>query len=137
MEQYNKTIILPTSGQKLYEITSEVSSWVNKQNIKKGLVTIFTQHTSCSLIIQENADKDVQKDLINFFSRIAPEKDNYIHNSEGLDDMPAHIKSAITQTNLSIPIENYQMVLGTWQGIYVFEHRKSSKKRTIKLHLIG
>tara|TARA_B100001179_G_C18369975_1_gene308718 strand:- start:188 stop:601 length:414 start_codon:yes stop_codon:yes gene_type:complete len=137
MKQSNKTITIATNGQSFYEITFEVSNWVKKQDIKNGLLTIFIQHTSCSLIIQENADSDVQKDLLNFFSKIAPEKDNYIHNSEGLDDMPAHIKSAITQTSLSIPIENYQMVLGTWQGIYMFEHRKSSKKRAIKLHLIG
>jgi len=137
MKQSNYTFSVTTNGQGFYEITSLIYSWLKKLDIKDGLLTIFIQHTSCSLIIQENADNDVQKDLLNFFSKIAPEKDNYIHNSEGLDDMPAHIKSAITQTNLSIPIENNQMVLGTWQGIYMFEHRKSSKKRTIKLHLIG
>tara|TARA_B100000315_G_C14542481_1_gene571596 strand:- start:484 stop:897 length:414 start_codon:yes stop_codon:yes gene_type:complete len=137
MKQSNYTFSVTTNGQGFYEITSMIYSWLKKLDIKDGLLTIFIQHTSCSLIIQENADNDVQKDLLNFFSKIAPEKNNYIHNSEGLDDMPAHIKSAITQTNLSIPIENNQMVLGTWQGIYMFEHRKSSKKRIIKLHLIG
>ena len=137
MKQSNYTFSVTTNGQGFYEITSMIYSWLKKLDIKDGLLTIFIQHTSCSLIIQENADNDVQKDLLNFFSKIAPEKNNYIHNSEGLDDMPAHIKSAITQTNLSIPIENNQMVLGTWQGIYMFEHRKSSKRRIIKLHLIG
>ena len=137
MKQSNYTFSVTTNGQGFYEITSMIYSWLKKLDIKDGLLTIFIQHTSCSLIIQENADNDVQKDLLNFFSKIAPEKNNYIHNSEGLDDMPAHIKSAITQTNLSIPIENNQMVLGTWQGIYMFEHRKSSKKRIIKLHLIS
>jgi len=137
MKQSNYTFSVTTNGQGFYEITSMIYSWLKKLDIKDGLLTIFIQHTSCSLIIQENVDNDVQKDLLNFFSKIAPEKNNYIHNSEGLDDMPAHIKSAITQTNLSIPIENNQMVLGTWQGIYMFEHRKSSKKRIIKLHLIG
>ena len=126
MKQSNYTFSVTTNGQGFYEITSMIYSWLKKLDIKDGLLTIFIQHTSCSLIIQENADNDVQKDLLNFFSKIAPEKNNYIHNSEGLDDMPAHIKSAITQTNLSIPIENNQMVLGTWQGIYMFEHRKSS-----------
>tara|TARA_Y100000294_G_C8430558_1_gene286643 strand:+ start:31 stop:444 length:414 start_codon:yes stop_codon:yes gene_type:complete len=137
MKQSNYTFSVTTNGQGFYEITSMIYSWLKKLDIKDGLLTIFIQHTSCSLIIQENADNDVQKDLLNFFSKIAPEKNNYIHNSEGLDDMPAHIKSAITQTNLSIPIENNQMVLGTWQGIYMFEHRKSSKRRIIKLHLIS
>ena len=94
-------------------------------------------HTSCSLLIQENADRDVQKDLLNYFSRIAPENKNYIHQSEGSDDMPAHIKSSLTQTSLSIPIENFEITLGTWQGIYLFEHRKSSHERKIKIHLIS
>ena len=137
MEQYIETISLATKGQGLYEITSKISEWLSKQKIKKGLLTIFLQHTSCSLIIQENADPDVKKDLKKFFDQIAPESNNYIHQSEGPDDMPAHIKSSLMQTHLSIPIENNQMVLGTWQGIYIFEHRNKSHNRKIKLHCIG
>ena len=129
MEQYIETISLATKGQGLYEITSKISELLSKQKIKKGLLTIFLQHTSCSLIIQENADPDVKKDLKKFFDQIAPESNNYIHQSEGPDDMPAHIKSSLMQTHLSIPIENYQMVLGTWQGIYIFEHRNKSHNR--------
>ena len=137
MEQYIETISLTTKGQGLYEITSKISEWLSKQKIKKGLLTIFLQHTSCSLIIQENADPDVKKDLKKFFDQIAPESNNYIHQSEGPDDMPAHIKSSLMQTHLSIPIENNQMVLGTWQGVYIFEHRNKSHNRKIKLHCIG
>ena len=137
MEQYIETISLTTKGQGLYEITSKISEWLSKQKIKKGLLTIFLQHTSCSLIIQENADPDVKKDLKKFFDQIAPESNNYIHQSEGPDDMPAHIKSSLMQPHLSIPIENNQMVLGTWQGVYIFEHRNKSHNRKIKLHCIG
>ena len=137
MEQYIETISLATKGQGLYEITSKISEWLSKQKIKKGLLTIFLQHTSCSLIIQENADPDVKKDLKKFFDQIAPENNKYIHQSEGPDDMPAHIKSSLMQTHLSIPIENNQMVLGTWQGVYIFEHRNKSHNRKIKLHCIG
>ena len=137
MEQYIETISLATKGQGLYEITSKISEWLSKQKIKKGLLTIFLQHTSCSIIIQENADPDVKKDLKKFFDQIVPESDNYIHQSEGPDDMPAHIKSTLMQTHLSIPIEDNQMVLGTWQGVYIFEHRNKSHNRKIKLHCIG
>ena len=137
MEQYIETISLATKGQGLYEITSKISEWLSKQKIKKGLLTIFLQHTSCSLIIQENADPDVKKDLKKFFDQIAPESNNYNHQSEVPDDMHAHIKSSLMQTHLSIPIENNQMVLGTWQGVYIFEHRNKSHNRKIKLHCIG
>ena len=135
MKQLIKTLKIKTSGQGFYEFTSDIVKLVNK--IKNGLLTIYVKHTSCSLLIQENADSDVQKDLLNFFSKIVPENKNYIHQSEGPDDMPAHIKSALTQTSLSIPIENFEITLGTWQGIYLFEHRKSSHTRIIKIHLIG
>ena len=135
MKQLIKTLKIKTSGQGFYEFTSDIIKLVNK--IKNGLLTIYVKHTSCSLLIQENADSDVQKDLLNFFSKIVPEDKNYIHQSEGSDDMPAHIKSALTQTSLSIPIENFEITLGTWQGIYLFEHRKSSHTRIIKIHLIG
>ena len=135
MKQLIKTLKITTKGQGFYEFTSEIVKHVNK--IKNGLLTIYVKHTSCSLLIQENADNDVQKDLLNFFSKIVPEDENYIHQSEGPDDMPAHIKSSLTQTSLSIPIENFEITLGTWQGIYLFEHRKSSHTRIIKIHLIG
>tara|TARA_B100001964_G_C13869213_1_gene437924 strand:- start:129 stop:542 length:414 start_codon:yes stop_codon:yes gene_type:complete len=136
MTQKIKTIKITTKGQGFYEFTSEVIKYVNNEKIKIGLLTIFVKHTSCSLLIQENADSDVQKDLLNFFSKTVPENKNYIHQSEGSDDMPSHIKSALTQTSLSIPIENSDISLGTWQGIYLFEHRKSPHTRVIKLHLI-
>ena len=137
MKQSNKTLKIITNGQKLYEFTSDLIKYVNSAKIKNGLLTIYVKHTSCSLLIQENADIDVQKDLLSFFSKIVPEDGNYIHQSEGVDDMPAHIKSALTQTSLSIPIENFEITLGTWQGIYLFEHRTMKHTRTIKLHLIG
>jgi secondary thiamine-phosphate synthase enzyme len=137
MKQLIKTLKIITKGQGLYEFTSDIVKHINNIKIKNGLLTVYVKHTSCSLLIQENADSDVQKDLLSFFSKIVPENENYIHQSEGSDDMPAHIKSALTQTSLSIPIENFEITLGTWQGIYLFEHRKSSHTRIIKIHLIG
>ena len=137
MKQLIKTLKIITKGQGLYEFTSDIVKHINNIKVKSGLLTVYVKHTSCSLLIQENADSDVQKDLLSFFSKIVPEKENYIHQSEGSDDMPAHIKSALTQTSLSIPIENFEITLGTWQGIYLFEHRKSSHTRIIKIHLIG
>ena len=137
MEQLIKTLKIITKGQGFYEFTSDIVKHVNNIKIKNGLLTVYVKHTSCSLLIQENADSDVQKDLLSFFSKIVPENENYIHQSEGSDDMPAHIKSSLTQTSLSIPIENFEITLGTWQGIYLFEHRKSSHTRIIKIHLIG
>ena len=137
MKQLIKTLKIITKGQGLYEFTSDIVKHINNIKIKNGLLTVYVKHTSCSLLIQENADSDVQKDLLSFFSKIVPENNNYIHQSEGSDDMPAHIKSSLTQTSLSIPIENFEITLGTWQGIYLFEHRKSSHTRIIKIHLIG
>ena len=137
MKQQINTLKIETKGQGLYEFTSNIVKCVNEEKIENGLLTIYIKHTSCSLLIQENADRDVKKDLLTFFSKIAPENENYVHKCEGPDDMPAHIKSSLTQTNLSIPIENYQIVLGTWQGVYLFEHRKSPHTRIIKMHLIG
>ena len=137
MKQLIKTLKIITKGQGFYEFTSDIVKHINNIKIKNGLLTVYVKHTSCSLLIQENADSDVQKDLLSFFSKIVPENENYIHQSEGSDDMPAHIKSALTQTSLSIPIENFEITLGTWQGIYLFEHRKSSHTRIIKIHLIG
>ena len=137
MKQLIKTLKIITKGQGLYEFTSDIVKHINNIKIKNGLLTVYVKHTSCSLLIQENADSDVQKDLLSFFSKIVPENENYIHQSEGSDDMPAHIKSALTQTSLSIPIENFEITLGTWQGIYLFEHRKSSHTRIIKIHLMS
>jgi secondary thiamine-phosphate synthase enzyme len=122
----------------LLEITPEVERWLDAQGIGDGLLTLFCVHTSASLLIQENAAPAARRDLEDFFARIAPEaRSLYTHNDEGLDDMPAHIRSALTQTQLSIPVQNGRMMLGTWQGIYLFEHRHEPSTRRIALHLIG
>ena len=131
-------INIKTSGQFLYEITNEINTWLKEKKINQGQLLVFIQHTSSSLIIQENASSEVLKDIQNFFSKLVPENDSlYSHTIEGSDDMPAHIKSLLTQTSLTVPIENHQMDLGKWQGIFLFEHRRSSFSRTIKLSLIG
>jgi secondary thiamine-phosphate synthase enzyme len=125
-----------TRGKGLYPFTREVAAWVASKKINTGLLTVFIQHTSASLLIQENADPDVTLDLADFFERLAPENDpRYRHSTEGPDDMPAHIRSALTQTSLSIPVVDGQMALGTWQGIYVFEHRSDPQRRGVMLHL--
>jgi secondary thiamine-phosphate synthase enzyme len=132
------TLEIPTRGKGLYEITRAAAQWIAAQALTTGLLTVFVQHTSASLVIQENADPDVRRDLDAFFARLVPESDPlYIHTMEGPDDMPAHVRSALTQTQLSIPIVNRRMALGTWQGLYLFEHRSSSHRRNIILHLIG
>ena len=127
-----------TNGQKLYEFTDQTTNWIKKNRFKNGILNLSVQHTSASLIIQENADPDVQKDLINYFDKLVP-MDNqlYIHSSEGKDDMPAHIKSALTNNQISLSIKESRLILGTWQGIYLFEHRLDSHKRTIVHHYIG
>jgi secondary thiamine-phosphate synthase enzyme len=131
-------ITVATRGKGFYEITSEVSRWVESQGITTGLLTVFISHTSASLLIQENADPDVVRDLEAFFSRLAPEDNRlYAHTLEGPDDMPAHIRAALTQTQLSIPVVDGHLALGTWQGIYVFEHRQSAHRRGVVLHLLG
>ncbi len=129
---------LKTNGQKLYEFTDQTIDWINKNNFNNGILNLSIQHTSASLIVQENADPDVQSDLINYFDKIAP-MDNklYIHTIEGKDDMPAHIKSALTNNQITLSIKNKQLLLGTWQGIYLFEHRLASTKRLIIHHFIG
>lgn len=138
MQQSSETVSLPTRGQGLYEFTQRVRDFVSASEISTGLLTIFVRHTSCSLLVQENADPDVQTDLLGFFRRIAPEgMDWIIHTTEGADDMPAHIKAALTQTSLGIPVIDGEPVLGTWQGIYLFEHRRQPHRREIVLHLIG
>lgn len=135
--QATHEIEIPTRGKGLVEFTRTVEGFVREAGIGQGLLTIFCRHTSASLIIQENADPDVQADLRDFFERIAPEDRSYIHGSEGPDDMPAHIRAALTQTQLSIPIREGSMVLGTWQGIYLFEHRRAPHRRSVVLHVIG
>ncbi len=131
-------LVVNTSGQRLYEITDKTIEWIEKNNFTDGMLNMSIQHTSASLIVQENADPDVQKDLINYFDKLVPMNDNlYIHSSEGKDDMPAHIKSALTNNQISLSIKDSKLILGTWQGIYLFEHRLSDHKRTIVHHYIG
>ena len=138
MRQEFFNLELKTNGQKLYEFTDQTIDWINKNNFNNGILNLSIQHTSASLIVQENADPDVQSDLINYFDKIAP-MDNklYIHTIEGKYDMPAHIKSALTNNQISLSIKNKQLLLGTWQGIYLFEHRLASTKRVIIHHFIG
>ena len=127
-----------TNGQKLYEFTNQTIQWINKHNFKNGILNLSIQHTSASLIIQENADPDVQKDLLNYFDKLVPMDDKlYVHTTEGKDDMPAHIKSALTNNQISLSIKDSELLLGTWQGIYLFEHRLEVQKRTIIHHFIG
>jgi secondary thiamine-phosphate synthase enzyme len=127
-----------TRGKGLYPFTREVAGWIASTKSETGLLTIFIQHTSASLVIQENADPDVCLDLADFFERLAPEDDpHYRHTLEGSDDMPSHIRAALTQTHLSIPVITGRMALGTWQGIYLFEHRSGQQRRSVVLHLIS
>jgi secondary thiamine-phosphate synthase enzyme len=138
VKQAQTTIEIRTGGQGLTEITGEVDRWIAGTGIRQGLLTAFIRHTSASLTIQENADPDVQRDLQSFFKRIAPEDDRlYVHTVEGPDDMPAHIRSALTDVSLSIPVNGGRAALGTWQGIYVFEHRSRPHARQVVLHLLG
>ena len=131
-------LVVNTSGQRLYEITDKTIEWIEKNNFTNGMLNMSIQHTSASLIVQENADPDVQKDLINSFDKLVPMDEKlYIHSSEGKDDMPAHIKSALTNNQISLSIKESKLILGTWQGIYLFEHRLDSHKRTIVHHYIG
>ena len=127
-----------TNGQKLYEFTEKTLEWIKKNQFNNGLINISIQHTSASLIVQENADSDVQTDLINYFDKLAPMKNElYIHTTEGKDDMPAHIKSALTNNQISLSIKDKELLLGTWQGLYLFEHRLESHTRTLIHHYIG
>ena len=129
-------ITIRTEGQGLYEFTREAARFVADAGIDTGVLTIFVRHTSCSMIIQENADPDVQRDLHEFFSRVVPENMEWLrHTSEGPDDMPAHIKAALTQVSLSIPVAGSSLLLGTWQGIYLFEHRRRPHSRKVVFHL--
>ena len=138
MKQEFFNLQVNTNGQKLYEFSNEKIKWISKNNFKNGMLNLSIQHTSASLIVQENADPDVQTDLINYFDKLAP-MDNklYVHTTEGKDDMPAHIKSALTNNQISLSIKDSELLLGTWQGLYLFEHRLHPQKRTIIHHFLG
>ena len=129
---------IKTSGQKLYQFTDRTQNWIKENNFNNGIINLSIQHTSASLIVQENADPDVQTDLINYFDKLAP-MDNklYIHTTEGKDDMPAHIKSVLTNNQISLSVKNAELLLGTWQGLYLFEHRINAQNRIIIHHFIG
>lgn len=137
MRQSQRTLSIKTNGRGLYEFTEQALGWLERENYKTGLLTLFCQHTSASLIVQENADPDVRRDLADFFARLAPEDFAYAHDSEGPDDMPAHIRAALTQTSLVIPIADGRLALGAWQGVYLFEHRRAPHERRVALHAIG
>jgi secondary thiamine-phosphate synthase enzyme len=136
------SVVVHTRGQGLYEFTAQAAAFVREAGLETGLLTVFVRHTSCSLLIQENADPDVRRDLDRFFRRLVPPSDDpsmrwVVHTTEGPDDMPAHIKAALTAVSLSIPVTGGRLALGTWQGIYLFEHRDSPHSREIILHLSG
>ena len=138
MKQEFYNLQINTDGQKLYEFTDQTIQWIEKNNFKNGILNLSIQHTSASIIIQENADPDVQTDLINYFDKLVPMNNKlYIHTTEGKDDMPAHIKSALTNNQISLSIKNSKLLLGTWQGIYLFEHRLNTQKRIIIHHFLG
>ena len=138
MEQARGSLTVHAQRQGLVEITGEIAAWVTAQNVRDGLLTVFIRHTSASLLIQENVDRDVQRDLESFLMKLVPESNtDYRHDAEGPDDMPAHIKGALTQTNLSIPVSAGRLMLGRYQGVFLFEHRRTPRPREIVLHLIG
>ena len=138
MKQEFFNLKIKTNGQKLYEFTKNTLEWIKKLNLNNGILNLSIQHTSASLIVQENADPDVKKDLINYFDKLVPMNNKlYTHTIEGKDDMPAHIKSSLTNNQISLSIKNEKLLLGTWQGIYLFEHRLNSQNRTIIHHFIG
>jgi len=138
MKQEFYNLQIDTNGQKLYEFTNQTIEWINKNIFKNGILNLSIQHTSASLIVQENADPDVQTDLINYFDKLVPMDDKlYVHTTEGKDDMPAHIKSALTNNQISLSIKQGELLLGTWQGLYLFEHRLETQNRTIIHHYIG
>ena len=138
MRQEFFNLELDTNGQSLYEFTNQTNKWLNDNEFNNGIINISIQHTSASLIIQENADPDVQTDLINFFNKLVPMDNSlYIHTTEGKDDMPAHIKSALTNNQISLSVKNNELLLGTWQGLYLFEHRIEKQNRLIVLHYLG
>ena len=136
--QYFEELSVKTNGNKLIKITEKILNFADRSEISNGIINISILHTSASLIIQEHADDDVQKDILNFYDKLVPMEENlYIHNTEGKDDMPAHIKSTLTNSNLTLSIKNNKLILGTWQGIYLFEHRIEQQIRKVFLHLLG
>ena len=138
MKQEFFNLKISTTGQRLYEFTDQTIQWINNNKFKDGMLNLSIQHTSASLIVQENADPDVQTDLINYFDKLVPMNNKlYIHTTEGKDDMPAHIKSALTNNQISLSIKDTELLLGTWQGLYLFEHRLEPQNRTIIHHFIG
>ena len=138
MKQEFYNLQIDTNGQKLYEFTNQTIEWIDKNNFKNGILNLTIQHTSASLLVQENADPDVQLDLINYFDKLVPMDDKlYVHTTEGNDDMPAHIKSALTNNQISLSIKEGELLLGAWQGLYLFEHRLQTQNRTIIHHYIG
>ena len=138
MKQEFFNLKISTTGQRLYEFTDQTIQWINNNKFKDGMLNLSIQHTSASLIVQENADPDVQTDLINYFDKLVPMNNKlYIHTTEGKDDMPAHIKSALTNNQISLSIKDTELLLGTWQGLYLFEHRLEQQNRTIIHHFIG
>ena len=138
MEQQFYNLQIDTKGQKLYEFTDQTIEWIKKKNFKNGMLNLSIQHTSASLIVQENADPNVQADLINYFDKLVP-MDNklYVHTIEGKDDMPAHIKSALTNNQISLSVKDSELLIGIWQGLYLFEHRLEAQKRIIVHHFLG
>ena len=138
MKQEFYNLKINTNGQRLYEFTDQTLNWIEKNNFKNGILNLSIQHTSASLIVQENADPDVQTDLIKYFDKLAPMDNSlYVHTTEGKDDMPAHIKSALTNNQISLSVKNTELLLGTWQGLYLFEHRLEDQKRSIIHHFLG
>lgn len=137
MRQAHGTLTIATRGAGLVEITDAVTVWLDEQGVTDGLLTVFCRHTSASLLINENAAPAVRRDLERYFQRLAPESRDYEHDDEGPDDMPAHLKTALTNVSLGIPVRDGRMVLGTWQGLYLFEHRAAPHRRTLALHVIG
>ncbi len=137
MSHYQKLLRVSTIGKSLYNITPKIEAIVTESKVETGLCTLFLRHTSASLLIQENADPNVLEDLANFMAKLVPESANYIHDDEGPDDMPAHIRTAITHTSEHIPINRGHLVLGTWQGIYIWEHRQRNHSRELVVHISG
>ncbi|PZQ59122.1 MAG: hypothetical protein DI544_11945 [Sphingomonas taxi] len=137
MRQAHAMLTIATRGQGMVEITRDIAEWLSAQRIAHGLLTIFCRHTSASLLINENAAPAVRRDLQRYFAAIAPESREYEHDDEGPDDMPAHLRTALTAVSLSVPVADGAMVLGTWQGVYLFEHRAAPHRRTLALHVIG